>query len=145
MNIGEKIQELRRAAGMSQEALGQKMFVTRQTVSLWEKGQTLPSLDNIIRLSEIFGISVDELVSGKPHTAALKTASEGLPETKAVKDTSDRSAADSASEEGTQAVSAPADSDRESSDTVIDRDAKDAIAPADASGERAKCCKCKRK
>ena len=62
MTIGEKIQFFRKKNGMSQEELGQKLLVSRQTVSLWETGQTFPTIDNLIRLREIFGVSVDELL-----------------------------------------------------------------------------------
>ncbi len=62
MTIGEKIQFYRKKNGMSQEELGQKLLVSRQTVSLWETGQTLPTIDNLIRLREIFGVSVDKLL-----------------------------------------------------------------------------------
>ena len=47
---------------MSQEELGQKLLVSRQTISLWEKDQTVPTIDNLIRLREIFGVSVDEIL-----------------------------------------------------------------------------------
>ena len=62
MTVGEKIQFYRKRAGLSQEELGQQLLVSRQTVSLWETGQTLPTLDNLSRLRSIFGVSVDELL-----------------------------------------------------------------------------------
>lgn len=62
MTTGEKIQLHRKRLGLSQEELGQKLLVSRQTVSLWEKDQNLPTIDNLIRLREIFGVSVDELL-----------------------------------------------------------------------------------
>lgn len=62
MTVGEKIQKYRKSLGLSQEELGRKLLVSRQTVSLWEKDQTVPTLDNLIRLKDIFGISVDEIV-----------------------------------------------------------------------------------
>lgn len=62
MTIGEKIQFHRKKNGMSQEELGQKLLVSRQTISLWETGQTLPTIDNLIRLREIFGVSIDEII-----------------------------------------------------------------------------------
>lgn len=62
MTIGEKIQYYRKSAGLSQEELGQKLLLSRQTVSLWEKGQTVPTIDNLLKLKEIFGVSVDELL-----------------------------------------------------------------------------------
>lgn len=62
MTTNEKIQFYRKKLGLSQEELGQKLLVSRQTVSLWENGQTAPTIDNLIRLKEIFGVSVDELL-----------------------------------------------------------------------------------
>ena len=62
MTVGEKIQTYRKQLGMSQEELGQKLLVSRQTISLWEKDQTVPTIDNLIRLREIFGVSVDEIL-----------------------------------------------------------------------------------
>ena len=62
MTVGEKIQAYRKRFGMSQEELGQKLLVSRQTISLWEKDQTVPTIDNLIRLREIFGVSVDEIL-----------------------------------------------------------------------------------
>ena len=62
MTAGEKINYYRKQLGLSQEELGQKLLVSRQTISLWEKGQTVPTIDNLIRLKEIFGVSVDELL-----------------------------------------------------------------------------------
>ncbi len=80
MTVGEKIQFYRKRAGLSQEELGQQLLVSRQTISLWETGQTLPTLDNLSRLRTIFGVSVDELLCEecadadgveKPQVAAL--------------------------------------------------------------------------
>lgn len=62
MTTGEKIQMHRKQLNLSQEELGQKLLVSRQTISLWEKNQTLPTIDNLIRLKEIFGTSVDEIL-----------------------------------------------------------------------------------
>ena len=62
MTVGEKIQKHRKDLGLSQEELGQQLLVSRQTISLWEKDQTLPTIDNLIRLREIFDISVDDIL-----------------------------------------------------------------------------------
>lgn len=62
MTISEKIQLYRKNAGLSQEELAKNLLVSRQTISLWENGQTLPTIDNLIRLKEIFGISLDEML-----------------------------------------------------------------------------------
>jgi len=70
MSVGEKIQRYRKEFRMSQEELGQKLCVSRQTISQWEKDQTVPTIDNLMRLSDLFGISVDELLNSndKPRT-----------------------------------------------------------------------------
>ena len=65
MTVGEKIQFYRKKNGMSQEELGQKLLVSRQTVSLWEMDRTMPTVDNLILLKNIFGISLDELLCGE--------------------------------------------------------------------------------
>ncbi len=62
MTVGEKIQMYRKNLGLSQEDLAEKLLVSRQSISLWEKGQTFPTIDNLIRLKEIFGVSVDEIL-----------------------------------------------------------------------------------
>ncbi len=60
--VGERIQFYRKKEGMSQEELGQRLHLSRQTISLWENGQTLPTIDNLIRLKEIFGVSIDRMI-----------------------------------------------------------------------------------
>lgn len=62
MTVGEKIQELRKQKGLSQESLGNMLNISRQTVSLWENNQTYPTLDNLLLLKDIFGVSADELL-----------------------------------------------------------------------------------
>lgn len=62
MTLAEKILSLRTQRGMSQDDLAEKMEVSRQSVSKWETGQSTPDLDKIIRLADLFGVSVDELV-----------------------------------------------------------------------------------
>ena len=59
MTLGEKIQRLRKETGLSQEALAEKINVTRQTVSKWECTQSSPDLDFIAQLSDIFNVSAD--------------------------------------------------------------------------------------
>lgn len=62
MGVGEKIQAHRKRLGLSQEELGQKLLVSRQTISLWEKDQTVPTIDNLMRLKDIFDVSIDEIL-----------------------------------------------------------------------------------
>ena len=65
MKFNEKIVELRKKQGLSQEALGEKLNVAWQTVSKWELGETTPEMDKLVKMSEIFQVSVDELVKGE--------------------------------------------------------------------------------
>ena len=74
MTIGEKIQKYRKQLGMSQEELGQKLLVSRQTISLWEKDQTVPTIDNLKLLKDIFNVSIDEMLSEKENTALNKNS-----------------------------------------------------------------------
>lgn len=62
MTVSEKIYTLRTRLGLSQEELAEKLGVSRQSVSKWETGQSVPDLEKIIKLSDLFGVSVDELV-----------------------------------------------------------------------------------
>ena len=64
MKFNEKLLELRKKKGWSQEELGDKLDVSRQTISKWESGQTTPELEKLIKLSELFEITVDELIKG---------------------------------------------------------------------------------
>lgn len=63
MELYEKLYELRRASGMSQEELAEKLGVSRQAVSKWESGTTQPELSKLIELSKLYSVSVDELLS----------------------------------------------------------------------------------
>ena len=74
MTTNEKIQFYRKKLGLSQEELGQKLLVSRQTVSLWENGQTAPTIDNLMRLKEVFGVSIDELLGCENETEAEEKA-----------------------------------------------------------------------
>lgn len=63
MSFSEKLIKLRKQHGFSQEELGYKLNVTRQTVSKWELGQTVPEMNKLISLSQIYEISLDELTN----------------------------------------------------------------------------------
>ena len=56
MNLADKIIQLRKKKGWSQEELAEMINVTRQSVSKWESRASMPDLDKIVRLSEIFGV-----------------------------------------------------------------------------------------
>lgn len=61
--LGDKIRQHRKLFHMSQEELAEKLNVSRQSISLWENNQTQPTIENIIVISKLFGISTDELLS----------------------------------------------------------------------------------
>ncbi|MGX8703891.1 MAG: helix-turn-helix transcriptional regulator [Lachnospiraceae bacterium] len=62
VRVGKKIQELRQARGLSQDALSETLSVTRQALSRWENGQSAPSIDTLITLSRLFGVSFEEIL-----------------------------------------------------------------------------------
>ena len=70
MRFEEKIVELRKAKGLSQEELAEQLGVSRQAVSRWELGQTIPDIPNLLQLCELFGVSADYLVREEEQTAA---------------------------------------------------------------------------
>lgn len=65
MTLGQRLYELRRAKGLSQEQTAEILGVTRQTVSKWESDQTTPDFDKILPLCELYNISTDELLKGE--------------------------------------------------------------------------------
>lgn len=62
MNFGMKLQQLRKAKGLSQEALAEKLNVSRQAVSKWETSEGYPEMDKIILISDLFQVSIDYLM-----------------------------------------------------------------------------------
>ncbi len=62
MTFGEKLQALRKAQGLSQEELAQRINVSRQALSKWESGASVPDTENVIALSRLFGVSTDYLL-----------------------------------------------------------------------------------
>ncbi|MBQ6626174.1 MAG: helix-turn-helix transcriptional regulator [Ruminococcus sp.] len=63
MEFNEKLQELRRKKGLTQEELAQKLFVSRTAISKWESGRGYPSIDSLKEIAKFFSISIDELLS----------------------------------------------------------------------------------
>ncbi len=64
MNLSAQIKKHRNALALSQEQLAEKIFVTHQSVSNWENNKTYPDIKSLLMLSELFGISIDELIKG---------------------------------------------------------------------------------
>lgn len=87
MLLSEKILALRMEQGLSQGDLAEKLEVSRQSVSKWETGQATPDLDKIIKLADLFGVTVDELVreeerpeppQGEPQIIYIEKEKQGL-------------------------------------------------------------------
>ena len=72
MEIGEKIKELRKQKGWTQEELAEKLFVSRTAVSKWESGKGTPNIDSLKDISAIFSVSIDELLSGEELISIAK-------------------------------------------------------------------------
>lgn len=72
MEFANRLHELRKQKGLSQEELANLLNVTRQTVSKWEAGDSTPDLEKLAALGEAFGVSLDMLVLGRvPVTTKL--------------------------------------------------------------------------
>ena len=62
MEFNEKLQELRKGKGLTQEELAEKLFVSRAAVSKWESGRGYPSIDSLKEISRYFSVTIDELI-----------------------------------------------------------------------------------
>ena len=69
MKLSEKIRTLRKNAGLSQEQLGEKINVSRQAITKWESGDGLPDIYNLVALSNLFSITLDELMAQEKAVA----------------------------------------------------------------------------
>ncbi|MBQ6154168.1 MAG: helix-turn-helix transcriptional regulator [Ruminococcus sp.] len=65
MEFNEKLQELRKSRGLTQEELAQALYVSRTAISKWESGRGYPSIDSLKAISSFFSVSVDDLLSGE--------------------------------------------------------------------------------
>lgn len=68
LTTGERIMKLRQSRGLSQEALGEKLGVSRQAVSKWETDQALPDVDKVIKMSKLFDVTTDYILMGSEDT-----------------------------------------------------------------------------
>ena len=64
MNLGAQIKKYRTEFSLSQDELAEKLFVTRQSISNWENDRTYPDIKSLVLLSEVFSVSLDQLVKG---------------------------------------------------------------------------------
>lgn len=67
MKIGDKLKEARLKNNMTQEEVAEKIFVSRQSISNWENNKTYPDIGNVIALSDLYEISLDELLKGSDN------------------------------------------------------------------------------
>ena len=72
MTIGKRIGLLRRQKGLTQEELANHMGVSPQAVSKWENDQTCPDISALPKLAQLFGVTVDELLSGREELPAVR-------------------------------------------------------------------------
>ena len=82
MTLGQRIQKGRKEAGLSQEELAEQLGVSRQAVSRWENDNGYPEMEKIIRLSQIYQVSLDYLVGNEQEKSrksvgALSQADDG--------------------------------------------------------------------
>lgn len=75
MSLGDKIFDLRKKSGFSQEQLGEKVDVTRQTISNWELGETLPNPEQLKLLSKTLNVSIDDLLDNDIKNITLEKVS----------------------------------------------------------------------
>lgn len=67
MKIGDKLKDARLKKSMTQEEVAEKLFVSRQSISNWENNKTYPDIGNVIALSDLYEISLDELLKGSDN------------------------------------------------------------------------------
>ena len=72
MRLGTSLYHARRKKGLSQEAVAEKLGVSRQTISKWETDETLPDIRQAKKLSVLYGLTLDELISFDLDTRALQ-------------------------------------------------------------------------
>jgi transcriptional regulator with XRE-family HTH domain len=65
MELGEKLQQLRKSRGLTQEELAELLFVSRTAISRWESGRGYPGIDSLKEISKLFQVSIDDLLSGE--------------------------------------------------------------------------------
>lgn len=84
MSLAENIYKFRTQKNMSQLDLADALEISRQSVSKWETGAAVPELEKLIRMSNLFGISLDELVSGEAPAPKAKPVQDEAPEPKVI-------------------------------------------------------------
>ena len=73
MELNEKLQQLRKQRGLTQEELAEMLYVSRTAISKWESGRGYPSIDSLKAISKLFAISIDELLSSEELMSIAET------------------------------------------------------------------------
>ena len=77
MEFHEKLQELRKNKGLTQEALAEVLYVSRTAVSKWESGRGYPGIESLKQISTYFGVSIDDLLSGEQLLSLAERENKG--------------------------------------------------------------------
>ena len=78
MEFNEKLQELRKSKGLTQEELAEKLFVSRTAISKWESGRGYPSIDSLKEISRYFSVTIDELICPEEILSAAEEEKQTL-------------------------------------------------------------------
>ena len=78
MEFNEKLQELRKSKGLTQEELAEKLFVSRTAISKWESGRGYPSIDSLKEISRFFSVTIDELICPEEILSAAEEEKHAL-------------------------------------------------------------------
>ena len=73
MEFHEKLQELRKSKGLTQEELAESLYVSRTAISKWESGRGYPNIDSLKEISKFFSVSIDDLLSGEKLISIAET------------------------------------------------------------------------
>ena len=73
MEFNEKLQELRKQKGLTQEQLAESLFVSRTAISKWESGRGYPNIDSLKAIAKLFSVSIDDLLSGDELLTVAET------------------------------------------------------------------------
>lgn len=82
MELGSQIKKYRNELSLSQDALAEKVYVSRQTISNWENGKSYPDVNSLVLLSEVFQTSIDRLIKGDVEVMKKQVRSEDTREFK---------------------------------------------------------------
>lgn len=77
MEFSEKLQELRKSRGLTQEELAKALYVSRTAISKWESGRGYPSIDSLKEISKFFSVSIDDLLSGEKLVSIAEKENKG--------------------------------------------------------------------